>query len=132
MCNQLLIVLATLSKLAHHWCLEAVFTLNKLSISLVAPPPQCSPTYHCLTVMVLFLGASVGSLARGHVGLESPLCDKGYCTKLLAGCMGGSHTHTYTHTFHESNQEQGLFDTRYYAAVDCSVIDLLTNLFDSG
>lgn len=103
----LLVELLLYLKVCTSWRSEAVFTLNKLSISLVAPSPQCSSTYHCLTVMVPVLGGSVGSLARGHVGLESPLCDKGYCTKLLVGCMGGScaqtHAHTRgTHTLHES------------------------------
>lgn len=41
-----------------------------------------------------FLG---GSLARGHVGLESPLCDIGYCPGVLAGCWA----HTHTHMSHE-------------------------------
>lgn len=66
----------------------------------LSPTPHCSSTNHCLTVMVVFLVALCSCLVRGQVGLESTLCDIGYCTVLLAGCMdvGVEHAHAHKHT----------------------------------
>lgn len=44
-----------------------------------------------------FPGGPGGCLVRGHVGLESTLCDIGYCTVLLAGCWGVGVARTSTH-----------------------------------
>lgn len=51
-----------------------------------------------------------GSLVGGHVGLESTLCDIGYCTELLAGCWGAGVEHAQHIKRHMSHTSEKVPD----------------------